>query len=100
MERLRTAHERAEHMVAENRLQSFLDSLNHDEYECARPYIGQPLEITLIKLGLRLEQHVAQLAQHTDAHSHVGPWRTFGMAAGAAIAAAAATAAAIREAMK
>ena len=97
MERLRTAHERAEHIVAERRLQSFLDSLDHDDYERALPYIGQPFALTLIKIGLRLEQHVAQ---HTDSHSHVGPWRTFGMAAGAAIAGAAATVAAIRETMK
>lgn len=108
MERLRTAHERAERIVEAGRLQAFLDSLNHDEYEMARPYIDQPPDLMMVKIALRLEQHIfateagiATLADHLASEHGSGlSWRAIGAMVGATLAGAAATATAIRESMK
>lgn len=94
-ERVREAM-RAINAAERQRLQSYLDSLDHGEFERARPYIGQPLEITLIKMALRLEQHI----ETTDHNAAVAPWRVIGTAFGAAVAGAVAAGAAVREALK
>ncbi len=93
-ERLRTSASRAHAIDDRNRVRAFIDGLSHDERLLAGPYLGDPIELTLIRMALRLEQHI-----ESTNHSTIN-WRTLGATAGATAAGVVAAVAAARESWK